>query len=360
MRIAIAWNALPFYAARLIRAGIEQVEVPVDVIGSRPSVPIEGMEEELGQPVHWIDNEEACSWGDVGLPVPDLLIHTGWRYKGFNTLGRKVRGNEGSVISMIDNRWKNSVRQWVGSLVFRVWYRRWFDAVWVPGASGRKLCRFFGMPDSDIYEGMYGADPEVYPKGPPLPQRERTLLYVGQLIPRKNVNRLVRAFRQFRRDHPDWTLRIVGEGEKSVPEEDPGIEVEGFLQPEDVAEQMRRSQFLVLPSREDHWGVVVHEAALSGCGLIVSDNVGAGDDLVTPENGFVHRATSRDGLVEAMREGASKSRDWLARATKKSRKLAMSFGPQVWGETFERILSEYGPLGFAENASMKSETQQQR
>lgn len=357
MRVAIAWNGLPFYAARLIRAGIEQVEVPVDVIGSRPSVPIEGMEEELGQPIHWMDNEEARSWEDMGLPVPDLFIHTGWRYKGFNTLGREARGNGGRVVSMIDNRWKNSVRQWVGALVFRVWYRRWFDAVWVPGASGRQLCRVFGMPDSDIYEGMYGADPEVYPKGPPLPQREKTMLFVGQLIPRKNIDRLIEAFQRFRRNHLDWTLRIVGEGKESVSEEEPGIEVEGFLQPEDIAERMRQSRFLVLPSREDHWGLVVHEAALSGCGLIVSDNVGAGADLVTPENGFVHRASSRDALEEAMREGASKSRDWLERVTERSRELATNFGPKVWGKTFEEIVNEYSPSGLNEQASVDGESQ---
>ena len=122
----------------------------------------------------------------------------------------------------------------------------------------------------------------------------------------------------------------------------PGIEVEGFLQPEEVAERMRQSRFLVLPSREDHWGLVVHEAALSGCGLIVSDNVGAGADLVTPKNGFLHRASSRDALEEAMRGAAKKSRDWLKRATERSRELAMHFGPQVWAVTFEEIVAEYG------------------
>ena len=342
MRVAIAWNGLPFYAARLIRAGIERVDVPVDVVGSKPSVPIEGMEEELGQSIHWIDNQEARSWDGVGLPVPDLFIQTGWRYKGFNTLGREVRGDGGSVISMVDNRWKNSVRQWVGAVVFRARYRRWFDAVWVPGASGRRLCRFLGMPDADIYEGVYGADPEVYPRGLPLSQREKTLLFVGQLIPRKNIDRLIRAYQEFRQDHPDWTLRIIGGGEKTIPEEESGIEVEGFLQPEEVAERMRKSRFLVLPSLEDHWGLVIHEAALSGCGLIVSDNVGAGPDLVTPKNGFVHRAYSQDSLEEKMREAANKSRNWLDRATEKSRESAMYFGPDTWADTFGEIVAEYG------------------
>lgn len=341
MRIAIAWNGLPFYAARLIRAGIERVEAPVDVIGSKPSVPIEGMEDELGQPIHWIDNSKSQSWDDIGLPASDLLIHTGWRYTGFNTLGHEVRQHGGSVVSMIDNRWKNSVRQWIGSVVFRLRYRRWFDAVWVPGDSGRRLCRFLGMPDDDIYEGMYGADPEVFTKGPSLPEREKTMLFVGRLIPLKNISQLVKAFRQFRKDHPDWTLKIVGEGKVRIPPNEPGIEQEGFLQPEDVAQQMRESRFLLLPSQGDHWALVVHEAALSGCGLLVSDEVGAAADLVNSGNGVVFEVGSVDALEEALREVAHKDQQWLYNATTESRHLAEKFGPDRWAHTFEKIVTKY-------------------
>jgi glycosyltransferase involved in cell wall biosynthesis len=342
MRIAIAWNGLPFYATRSIRAGIERVDVPVDLIGSRPSVPIEGMEEELGQPVHWIQNEEACSWENVGLPVPDLFIHTGWRYKGFNTLGREVRRNGGSVVSMVDNRCKNSVRQWVGALVFRIWYRRWFDAVWVPGASGRQLCQFLGMPDEHIYDHLYGIDPGLFEKGPPLHERQKTMLFVGQLIPRKGIDLLLQAFRRFRMQYPDWTLRIIGEGEIDISEKESGVEVEGFLQPDDVAQAMRTSRFLVLPSREDHWPLVVCESALSGCGLILSEAVGCRPEVVTPKNGIVCESDSASALEAALREAATKDQMWLAKSAEKSRELALEFTPGAWANAFEEIIQEYG------------------
>jgi len=341
-QVAIAWNGLPFYGARLMRAGIERVSLSVDVLGSKPSVPIEGMEETLGQTIHWIDSDASQTWSSLDVSIPDLFIHTGWNYDGFNALGREVRENGGSVVSMIDNRWKNSIRQWAGAVVFRARYRRWFDAVWVPGASGRRLCRFLGMPNTDIYNGVYGADPDIYTEGPPLPERKKTMLFVGQLIPRKNIDQLVEAFRRVRTDHPEWELRIVGDGEKEVPSNEPGIFVEGFLQPTDVAERMRESRFLVLPSREDHWGLVVHEAALSGCGLMVSENVGAAADLVTPQNGFVHRPNSVQALEETIRRGITKDRGWLTGATEKSRELAADFGPEAWAESFEEIVSEYG------------------
>jgi glycosyltransferase involved in cell wall biosynthesis len=198
------------------------------------------------------------------------------------------------------------------------------------------------MPDRNIFEGMYGADPNVFTMGLPLHRREKTMLFVGQLIPRKNIDRLLQAFRRFREDYPEWHLRIVGEGEKTIPPEEPQVSTEGFLQPEEVASRLRESRYLLLPSREDHWGLVVHEAALSGCGLIVSENVGAAPDLVTAENGFVHRANSVNDLEDKMRIGAGMSRDWLANASDTSRKLALNFGPDVWACTFEEIVHEYG------------------
>lgn len=344
-RIAVAWNGLPHYAARLLRAGIERVEEPVHVLGSRPSVPIEGMEEVLGQPIHWIDSETSQSWTELDVPVPDLFLHTGWRYPGFNSLGQGVREQGGRVVSMIDNRWKNTMRQWGGAVLFRFRYRRWFDAVWVPGASGHRLCRFLGMSDEDIYEGLYGADPKIFTEGPPLHEREKVLLFVGQLIPRKGIDLLLQAFRRFRSDHPDWRLQIIGEGKVDIPSSEPGLTRLGFLQPHDVGRKMRESRFLVLPSREDHWGLVVHEAALSGCGLLVSENVGAAPDLVTSENGVVYQAGSVKPLQEAMEKAAHAGDDWLYKAFRTSRSLGGNFGPDPWAATFVKIVRRYSGCG---------------
>jgi hypothetical protein len=177
-KIAIAWNGLPFYGARIIRAGIEKLGEPVYVIGSKPTVPIEGMEQALGQSIHWIDANSSCSWSQLEVPVPKIFIHTGWSYPAFNNLGEEVRKQGGQVVSMIDNCWKNSPKQWIGAIVFRTVYRRWFDAIWVPGRSAEKLCCFLGMPSEKIYQGLYGSDPNVFSPGLPLSEREKKFIFV--------------------------------------------------------------------------------------------------------------------------------------------------------------------------------------
>jgi hypothetical protein len=66
-RLAISWNGLPQYAARLIRAAIERWGAPVDVIGSRPTVPVAGMEEALGQTMK-IGQPDGVIWAST-LPT---------------------------------------------------------------------------------------------------------------------------------------------------------------------------------------------------------------------------------------------------------------------------------------------------
>jgi glycosyltransferase involved in cell wall biosynthesis len=43
----------------------------------------------------------------------------------------------------------------------------------------------------------------------------KTVLTVARLVPRKNIARLIDAFAAIAREMPDWTLRIVGDGEQT-------------------------------------------------------------------------------------------------------------------------------------------------
>lgn len=338
--IAIAWSGLPFYAARLIRAGIDTLGEPVCVIGTRPKVPISGMEESLGRPVLWIDEEKPASWRTLGMSPPRIFFHTGWRFRAFNSLGAEVRRSGGGVVSMIDNSDKRSVRQRVGAIVFRAVYRRWFWGVWVPGRSGERLCTFLGAHRKRIFKGLYGADPSVFSSGiGSLQYRRPVFAFAGQLIERKGVRELVSAFSKLRESHPGAELVVSGSGAlEDLCRNTPGVRCTGFLQPQQLAKLLREARCLVLPSREEHWGLVVHEAALSGCALILSDAVGAGDDLLNPLNGFLVRTGSVQAIANAMQEVADWDANRMEEAGSESIRLAGTFGPERWAKTFQTIV----------------------
>jgi glycosyltransferase involved in cell wall biosynthesis len=340
--VAIAWEGLPIYGARLIAAGRRALDGgSLTVLGTRPAVPLEGIESNLGQSVVWISRDRCTTWHELGLEVPAVFIHTGWAYRYFNVLAEEVRRSGGRVVSMVDNRWKANCRQLFGAFYFRFKLRRKFSALWVPGASGQRLAQILGMPAKRVFTGMYGADPELFPPGPYLQERPKRILFVGQYVSRKGVDLLASAWACIYRAHPDWELVCYGNGpEEYRLRETPGCRTFPFLQPAEIALAMRGSRFLVLPSRDDHWGVVVHEAALAGCGLIVSDAVGAGADLVCAGNGRIFPSNSAIELEQAIAWAVAQGATSLPNIYDSSRKLAEFFGPKTWASSLVKLVAK--------------------
>ncbi len=330
--IVVAWHGLPLYAARLLKHVAK--ETNLTVVGTDGPAPREVVESCLGQQVIWVDPARDVHWSDLNVRPPHIFIHTGWAYRAFNSLASEVKRSGGRVVSMNDNCWKGTIRQVIGMLVFRLWYRRRVDAVWVPGASGYRLMRFFGLPASKIYTGFYGADPTVFSAGAALTSRPKRFLFVGQLIARKAPDVLVRAFRHFRISNPEWELVLIGSGPMAERLSGDGISVLPFLSTHEIAEHMTESRFLVLPSFEEHWGVVVHEATLSGCGLVLSEAVGARHDLLTEGNGFMFETGNQAALHSCLCRASAQSEEELARIGSESLRLANKFGPEPFRKSF--------------------------
>lgn len=337
MRIAISWNELPSYGARCIKAAIQQCPYPVDVIGTRPTVPLKGVDEIL-QGIRWVERNKVVCWADVDVETPDLFFQAGWYIPAFVGLGAQVRASGKPVVLLADNAWKNTPRQWMGAIKYRLSYRGQFAGVWVPGAMGVKLMTFFGVRPDRIFDGLYGTDPELFQVGPPLDERPKTFVFVGRLTNLKGIPELASAFEKFRSQRTDWKLVVFGDGEcRGLVERRPGIEFRSFAQPNEVAAGLRSARFLILPTLTDNWPLVVSEAALSGCGLLLSDKVGNCSEFMGRSNGQVFRAQSADSLVQAMLWAARMDDDQLRRAGEESRRLGELFTPSRWAKQFGRI-----------------------
>jgi glycosyltransferase involved in cell wall biosynthesis len=338
--IAFSWNGLPQYAARLMRAAIQRLGCDCIVVGSRPSVPVEGMEQALGQKILWVQADKPVRWRDLGLDPPRVFFQSGWAYPAFISLGQEVKSSGGFVIGLSDANWRGDFRQLVlGLVAFRMLRRPQFDAMLVPGRQGFRLMRYYGIPADRVRTGMYGADPVLFGGGPPLDERPKSFLYVGQFIARKNVLSLVESFLRFSALEPGWTLRIIGSGElRSLIPADRRIVVEDFLQPEQLADRYRQSRFFVLPSLVEAWGLVVHEAALCGCGLVLSDAIGSGDDLADAMNSVRFSPGSIDALERALYVAASFDAAALRGAEAVSRRFAEQFGPERFASAAEELV----------------------
>lgn len=119
------------------------------------------------------------------------------------------------------------------------------------------------------------------------------ILYVGQMVARKGVDRLIEAAASIQREGLQFSLLLVGDGPESERlkryADELGLTHVYFLptQPYEVMPSVYRSaDCLVFPTLEDVWGLVVNEALWSGIPVACSIYAGCAEELVPERNRF--------------------------------------------------------------------------
>jgi glycosyltransferase involved in cell wall biosynthesis len=141
-------------------------------------------------------------------------------------------------------------------------------------------------------------------EGPPL------VVSAGRHIPEKRVPSVPAAVAEARRELPDLTCVILGDG----PEADPirarvcelglegVVEMPGRVPPERVASEIAHASCLLHPSEREGYGMVVVEAASLGTpSVVVEGTENAATELVEPGvNGFIAGSAEPAELAEAV------------------------------------------------------------
>lgn len=333
--IIFAWKGFPQYAARCIGAFVKATTEKVVVVATRPKVPVEGMEKAAGCPVIWIEREGQEEGQEIAVDEKTTLLVAGWTVPAFNRLRERVRVAGGRVYCMNDGNCVITPMEILRAIRFRLCCRKWFDGYFVPGKSGRRLMRLYGVADDCIEEGLYSADESLFdPRLAAKSEKEKRIVYVGQYIGRKNVLAVCKAFEESGIAAQGWSLEMYGSGplKSQIPYAQP------FVQPEQLPEIYRRAKAFILASKEEHWGLVVHEAALSGCYLMLSDRVGAAEDLLTPQNGIVFSPFSIRQMTNAFRRLAEFREDEWEKIRSASLEMAARRGLSSFVGGLQRLL----------------------
>lgn len=127
---------------------------------------------------------------------------------------------------------------------------------------------------------------------------EYDVIFVGRLIPEKNVDVLLKTMKVVKEEIPDLRILIIGDGpEKSKLMSfasklglSKNVTFMGFLEDyEEVISYMKSSKVFVLPSKREGFGIVALEANASGIPVVTVDYpLNASKDLVIHGyNGFI-------------------------------------------------------------------------
>jgi glycosyltransferase involved in cell wall biosynthesis len=341
LKVSIIWHGLPAYAARLVRSIVGREDIELTLIGTDTPARPAYLQEIVGQPIHWVGNAPTSPLlNELAQRPMDLCLTTGWAFAPCKRFAAIAKARGAQICSMIDNRWRGDLRQRIGKAYFQLFLRNAFDYAWVPGASASKLCAYLGVPQSRIVTGLYGSDSSLFMPPTNIGNRPLRIGFVGQHIPRKGLDVLLEAFRRFYSREGSYELHLYGDGElRGMAESTPGVLCHPFSDPEQIAAAMQSFRIFVMPSRDDNWPLALHEAALSGCTLLTTHEVGNTPELITSENGVVVRSGDPEALAQGLLTLAQWSDEQRVAAARVSRHLAESFGPDRWRREFLGICS---------------------
>jgi glycosyltransferase involved in cell wall biosynthesis len=338
-RITILWQYLTGYAASGFHALVEQGHdvrlIHQEAIPEPPyCAPFDDAELTKGiESISWKGQpDQALVLRELEAFQPEVILINSWHIPAYMKAGRRWKGRALRVVVM-DHQWHGTPRQWFGRMISRFYLQPALDAALLPGDEQAVFARHLGFEQREIIVGMNTCDSTFF-TGPQDPPRD-AFLFAGRLVDTKGIDVLAAAYRAYRDQVPDpWPLKVVGIGPMDAElEAIEGVELLGFVRPEDLPPVMAETGCLLLPSRFEPWGVVIQEAAASGQPVICTHTCGAASRLVLDGyNGRVIAPDRPDELVQAMRWVHDLSPERRREMSGRSVELAKQYTPQRWAE----------------------------
>jgi glycosyltransferase involved in cell wall biosynthesis len=256
---------------------------------------------------------------------PEIIVVSGWMDSGYIWACKKHKKTNPMVkiIAGIDDIWTGSLRQRLGQIYYRLFYRKLFDFMWISGQPQFSFAQRFGYDIESIISNLYSADTEMFKMRADITKR---FIFVGRFIKVKALDLLVQSYCKLpANEQKEWPLILIGDGDQKpiiLEQKNPNIKVLPFLQPEELRQELLKGGVGCLPSHKDQWGVVLHEYALMGLPMLASSGCGATTEfLISGFNGFLFRKGDVIDMHRAMKAFTSLTEEDFSRLAENSTKL---------------------------------------
>ncbi len=235
------------------------------------------------------------------------------------------------------------------NLLDKLLIRKWDKIITVSQATKKDLIKKFSLKPSKINIVLNGLDPQIKPqkKDKNLVKKLKlsgkiTLLYLGQLTRRKNVEFLLKVIQKL---SPDFRLLIVGNGSlKSSLMEDAAqkklknkIFFTGFIQRGKKVKYLNLCDLFLYPSKKEGFGLSVLEAMACGKPVICSDIPALREIVKNQKNGFLLNTNKVKDWVFLIKKLA-KSKETRDKIGERAQKVKHKFS---WSKTAQATIKVY-------------------
>ncbi len=200
------------------------------------------------------------------------------------------------------------------------------DAVIYPSQDWLQTAEYWGFNKQQLFVGVDVVNNDFWKEKEGKYKKEKKLLFVGRLIPRKNIILLIKLFDQIS-DKKGTKLVIIGDGEQkeevmNTISHTSDIEYFAFMQQDELKVMYAKSSALIIPSTYDTWGLVINEAMASGLPVWASDKCRAAKILIKDRvNGFIFDPLNENSIKQALFEFINTDMEVLRQMGKESEQI---------------------------------------
>jgi glycosyltransferase involved in cell wall biosynthesis len=196
---------------------------------------------------------------------------------------------------------RNFVVQWVKDLITKQ-----IDGLWLPSKDYDEAYEKFIDKNSIVFYGYNCIDNDLFRYKEKRSIDFTTVICVARLVPIKNIDYLLRAWKLIEKRRPNYRLVIIGDGPEFVNLNELTLNMGlktivflGAVNNSDIPTYFYNSSAFVLPSLSESWGLVVNEAMASGLPLLISNKINAANTLLKEGvNGFGFEPSNVKSIAE--------------------------------------------------------------
>jgi glycosyltransferase involved in cell wall biosynthesis len=258
---------------------------------------------------------------------PNLVYVSGWMDKRYLNVTKILKKRNIPIVVGFDDMWKGNWRQKLGAIIFPWYYRKFFTYAWVAGPEQYEFARRLGFQKKYIIFDLLSANTDVFNREFVIDEVDikKSFLYVGNFRKVKGTDVLKEAYVLYKEIYKgDWELICVGNGDmEQLLLDSEGIKIFPFASETELINISKEASVFILPSRNDQWGVVVHEFVSLGMALLLSENVGSKSTFfINRFNGLMYNNDSPEELAKKMHEFSVMDANKLMKMRQNSQVLA--------------------------------------
>ncbi len=202
-----------------------------------------------------------------------------------------------------------------------------------------------GSPDR-VFNMPFGFDPKLFSHTET--NRDPIILFLGQLIKRKGIQRLIEAFPYVQQKHPKARIEVIGNGHLMVPMKEEckrlnisnAVTFHGNKPHHTMNTYYDRAWLYCLPSDAEGWPIASMDALASGVPVVGTQLPGLKQQVEEGKTGTLVPVEDRDALSNALIQALSK--DWDRKAIEQSMsEYTLEAVGKRYCELFQRAIEDY-------------------